>query len=257
MQVVSKQLHQGILIGSLACLFLIFNTLLLSGCQATNSPLKSTLQSTARSSDDFLKLAKEAAEKGDYQAAFLNMTQALKMNPKDPDLYLNLGWLYLYTDEPDKAAESLEKLAEMSPNSKESHHLAGAIYQYLEQDQDAVTEFEEALTIQTKQKETADSKLYFDLATSQHRLHQEKVAIETLNKGLALVSDSDINTRTNFLFSICSAEYALKAFSKALISCQKAMATTDDPEEKERITDFMENMKLLQTLEEEKEEKTN
>lgn len=224
----------------LAVLTLVAFTCLTLGACSRPKPIDS-------SSEGHLQEAKQLIQRGDYQAAFLHLNEALRINPQDPQLHRNMGWLYLYTDEPEKATEELKKLESLRPDAAETDYLAGAIYSYLDQHKDAVAYYQKALA-----KKPENPQLYYDLATSLGELNQPRDAIQYFEAGMALLPKDDNNRQTNFLYSLCTAHYALKEFDKAAKRCDEAMALTTDPQERGHISDFVNNLKLIQSLEEDK-----
>ena len=210
------------------------------------------------SSEQHLQKAQQAIDRGDFQTAYEQLNQALTINPKDPEIHRNLGWLYIYSGKPDEAKRQLDALHEIAPEAPGTYHLRGGLLSHLNQQQDAVENFEKALDAteeggqlpeESETQEALKSRLYFDMATSLSALQEHDDALKTLKEGFRYVSKEDRADQTNFQMAICSEHYSLKEFDNAYEACEKAMVLTEDEEEKERINDFIQNMKLAEELE--------
>ncbi|MGE0201099.1 MAG: tetratricopeptide repeat protein [Candidatus Melainabacteria bacterium] len=195
-----------------------------------------------------LDMAKKLIKQGNYDEAYIHLSNALQMSPYDPTVYQNLGWMYLYNDEPDRVKAELDKLKKLAPDDPETHYLAGALLARLEQHEDALEEYEAARKAMPDNAESAPH-LAFDTATSQSALNRHEEALKTLQTGLKRVPEKDASQQTNFWYAICSEQYKLKQFRAALESCSKAMAVSPSDEEKQRIQDLIENLKLLEIIE--------
>src|SRR5262245_9522500 len=67
------------------------------------------------SSSPSLEKAKKLIEEGHYEAALMRLNQVLAETPKDPNVHLNLGWLYLYTNDPNHSELELNKAETLAP----------------------------------------------------------------------------------------------------------------------------------------------
>lgn len=194
--------------------------------------------------DSHLEKAKRLIEQGNYEEAFLQLNQALAATPQDPNIHLNLGWLYLYTDNPSQAGHELAKLERLAPDLAETFHLRGALYQYQaksRQDHEAaVRNFTEAL-----QRNAKDHDTYFDLANSQIALGQYDSALDSLNTGFDYIPDKDLETQVNFQIASCTAYAKMQMFDEAVAECQQALKFTQSPASRQRIEEMIENMKLM------------
>ncbi|MEB3286967.1 MAG: tetratricopeptide repeat protein [Vampirovibrionales bacterium] len=203
--------------------------------------------------------AQKLIRKGDFEAAFMHLNKALSIRPNDPAIHRDMGWLYVYTDQIDKAAEELKQLEAMSAGSPEADYLSGAIYDRLEQPRDAVQHYRLALS-GSKGQPGLKSKpeLYFDLAASLNDINQHQEALQRLEEGLRLSKKAparrsnaayfNASEQVNFYFALCSTHYSLKNLDQALKTCEKAADLTTDPKERETITDFMHKLELLQVV---------
>jgi tetratricopeptide (TPR) repeat protein len=222
-------------IGMCLCLFL------LSGCQSTQTNEESPQ----------LQKAKQLIEQGDFEAAFVQLNQALNDAPRDPKLHLNLGWLYLYTGDPENAARELSKAESLAPDMAETYHLRGYLFSYRAQKSESGQQAErlqnEAITNfnQSLERDPKNSQTYFDLASSLSALNQDEEAVTVLDKGFQYIPDDDLKTQVNFQIATCAARSRLQLYEEAIEDCNQALLFTTNPASKERITEMIENMKLM------------
>ncbi len=199
------------------------------------------------SSSAYLEQARDAMRKGDYEQAILSLQTALAKSPYDPEVHLNLGWLYLYTNEPGKTRQELVRLEALSPDPYKLAHLRGALYATLDQHPDAIAWYKKALKGQGH-----NSKLYFDMATSLLALNRNQEALDMLDKGFEYIPQDDLQSHVNFALASCTANSRLKNFEAAITDCQHAAEFEQNPESRQRINEMIANMQLIQDIDEEK-----
>jgi tetratricopeptide (TPR) repeat protein len=198
-----------------------------------------------------LERAKKLIENGNYEQAFMELNQALATAPLDPNVHLNLGWLYLYTDEPEHADQELKKAEELSPDMAEAYHLRGSLLSYhaqKEPDPAKSRQFQEdAMQNYRKSLERNDKsyQAYFDLATSQAAIGKYEEALETLDKGFEHIPANDLETQVNFQMSSCADNAALGLYEEAVADCKQALEFTNNPASRDRISEMIENMRLM------------
>lgn len=216
----------------------LIGMLAFSGCQKSMpNPFAGTTPTQA------IARAQGMMRIGNYKGAYEELTQALSLSPQDPFIHLNLGWLYLFTEEPDKATQELKKVLELEPDLPEASHLRGAIYSRLGQEEDALAAYNQALPALANSPD-----LQFDRAKSLEALTRYPEALATLEKALAVAEQNKEPTLTRYHFAQCSVYYKMKQLKKAQTACDLAAEETPDPAERQRITDFSENLKLLEIL---------
>lgn len=218
--------------------------LLLGGCQAGQNEGKDSPK---------LQRAKQLIEQGNFTAAFITLNQALKEAPKDPYLHLNLGWLYLYTGDPDNAGKELAKAEELGPDLAETYHLRGSLLNYRAQrtkntqqaeglQETAVQSFKKSLERDDKNYQT-----YFDLATSLTAMNRNEEALTVLNQGFEHIPDKDLETQVNFQIATCAARSRMQMYDEAIKDCEQALEFTTNPASRDRIEGMIENMKLMRS----------
>jgi tetratricopeptide (TPR) repeat protein len=230
---------QKIAITGLAVLFLAGFTLF--GCK----------NSRASEASDELSRAKKLIAQGNYTEAFMQLNQALAEAPRDPNVHLNLGWLYLYTGDIANAQKELAAAEMLGPDLAETFHLKGALSaqnaqqaktpeEARERQEVAVESYNKAL-----ERDSANHQTYFDLASSLSALGRYEETLSTLDKGFEHIPEKDLETQVNFQIASCSAEAKLQMFEEAIADCNQALEFTTSPASKERIEEMIENMKLM------------
>lgn len=227
------------------CLALLISGFLavfaLSGCKG----------GSRTSTEDELARAKKLISQGNYTAAFMELNQALSEAPKDPNVHLNLGWLYLYTDDEANAEKELGIARALAPELAETYHLQGSLYSYKAQKaktpEEAKREQEAAVESfrQSLSRDDKNYQAYFDLAGSLAALDKQDEVLETLDKGFEYIPPKDLETQVNFEIASCAANAKLQQFEDAIADCQQALRFTASPASRERIEEMIENMKLM------------
>lgn len=206
---------------------------------------EATRTHTGQGAEAQLERARQAIREGNYEAAFLALQSALATSPRDPQVHLDLGWLYLYMDEPAKTRAELEQLEGLDPDPAKVKHLQGALLAELDQHEDAVRLYEDAMKGQPR-----NAKLYFDLATSQMALNRNEAALSTLEEGFEYIPPDDLQSQVNFTLASCAVNSRLKNFEAAISDCEQAAEFEQNPEARQRITEMIHNMMLIRDIEE-------
>ena len=216
-------------------------------------PLSACKNEHSDSADAELAKAKKLIADGNFNEAFLQLNRALADAPRDPQVHLNLGWLYLYTDDPVNAERELGTAANLAPDLADTYKLRGDLFSYKGQHEHnlveaqhqqlaAVDSFQQAL-----QRDPKNYQTYFDMAGSLAAMNRFEDAIAQLDQGFDYIPKQDLETQVNFQIATCSAEAKLKRYDEAIADCKQAYEFTNSPVSKERIEGMIENMKLLNT----------
>ena len=198
-----------------------------------------------------LQQAKRLIDEGNFEAAFIQLNQALNEAPTDPNVHLNLAWLYLYTDNLPHAEKELKQAETLGPDLAETYHLRGSVFQYKAQlaedpeqkatfQEKAIENFNEAL-----QRNKENYQTYFDLATSLSATNEQEKALTALDKGFEYIPTKDLETQVNFQIASCSARAKLQLYEEAIQDCAQALKFTTSPASRDRIEAMIENMKLM------------
>jgi Flp pilus assembly protein TadD len=232
-----------LILSQILSLFALSLCLFLTGC-------KSAQESSRANLDEARKLISQ----GSYAAAFLRLNQALSEAPRDPDVHLNLGWLYLYTNDDHRAEAEWRKAEELAPKRPDVDHLRGSILMDLAQqaeskgkpqeagrlEKDAVVHLERAL-----KGDSQNHQLYFDLANDLIALNETERALTVLDKGFDYIPKKDLETQVDFEVASCTAHAKLGRYEEAIEDCRQAEEFTPTEAGKQRIKDLIENMRLL------------
>lgn len=226
-----------------ASLLLLTSLSFLTGCQHSGS-------SATRPE---LEKARHFISQGNYAAAFVQLNQALAEAPRDPDVHLNLGWLYLYTDDVSHAEQEWAKAHSLAPDRAEGYHLKGALLTekarpleksdqkaYQQRQEEAILNFREAL-----RRDKKNSQTYFDLATSLLSLNRNQEALDALDEGFDHIPEKELDTQVDFQIASCSAHARLGMYEEAIADCKQAREFTNNPAQKQRVDDMVESMTLL------------
>ncbi len=223
-------------------LMLLLCGVVLSGCRWGQSSEESNPQ---------LRKAKKLIEQGNFEAAFVELNQALNEAPKDPNVHLNLGWLYLYTDDIEASQKELAKAEGLGPDLAETYHLKGALLNYKarkEKDNQRMRQLEEEAIQnfrQSLQRNDQNNQTYFDLATSLMAVNKNEEALDALDKGFDRIPPKDLEMQVNYQIASCDAHARLQLYEDAIEDCQQALTFTTNPASRDRIEEMIENMKLL------------
>ena len=215
--------------------------LLLGGCKSDHTA----------SAEQELARAKKLIADGNFNEAFLQLNKALADAPKDPQVHLNLGWLYLYTDDPVNAEKELSTVTALAPELADTYKLRADLLNYkgeheknpaeAQRDQmTAVNNYQKALQRNPKNYQT-----YFDMANSLSALNRYADALAKLDDGFDYIPKQDLETQVNFQIASCSAEAKLKLYDEAIADCQQAYEFTNNPASKDRIESMIQNMRLM------------
>jgi Flp pilus assembly protein TadD len=100
---------------------------------------------TAEGEDAFVRwmnVGKNYYDKGEAEKALAAFQQALKANPTQPDVHLNLANVYLIANQPTNALRHAQELLQLQPTSAAGHYLSGCAYSRLRQFEAAVKELQ-------------------------------------------------------------------------------------------------------------------
>ena len=99
---------------------------------ARNNPRPSVPQTTAtaprqRTAEDFISLGGAKADKKDYQGAIANYSQAIQINPNNPDAYYRRGVAYTNLNNYQAALENFNQVLRLSPKNTYAYFYRGFV----------------------------------------------------------------------------------------------------------------------------------
>jgi tetratricopeptide (TPR) repeat protein len=220
---------QGIGKNKAVSIILAIGLVFLSGCEAREKNL-SRAQLVTR--------AEAYLHAGKYYKALSELKEALAKDPGNATVHVELGWVYLYTNQMDKASAEL-KLLESLGNPPSVHYLKGAFLAKLGQWVNALEEYNEALNT-----DPDNPKLHADIAHAFLQINEPEDALREYSIAVKLDPNDDSN-----LFGQCMGYRQLGHYKEAITACQQAMALSSDAQEKDQIQTVIQNIQLLQSVE--------
>jgi Tfp pilus assembly protein PilF len=119
-----------------------------------------TLSQSVQAQENGETIVEQAAQKfqkEDYLGAINDLTEAIRLEPNNSELYLVRGASYTYSGNFEKAIEDCNQAIRISPNYADAYLLRGTISLILET-QKAKEDFEKALTLYKQQGDFSQAK---------------------------------------------------------------------------------------------------
>lgn len=203
----------------------------LSGCQPQPALTKQQL----------ILQAEAHLKAGEFYRALNELKQVLAQDPKNLQVHTDLGWIYIYTGEIDKAFEEIKILDALDPKYNKAYYLRGAAYHKLEQWEDALENYNEALKTEINNPE-----LHYDIANVFLELNFPDAALKEFEIALRIQPETG-----PYEFGRCIAYRQMKHYAEAIVACRSAIAYSNDQDnvEQEQIQEVIEGIKLLQSIE--------
>ena len=104
----------------------------------------------------FFKSGLDNQEKGDYQGAIADYTQAIKLYPKYPLAYNNRGIAYGKLEQYQRAINDYTQAIELDPNNSSAYNNRSNTYHNLEEYQRALEDYKKAAQLFRQQGNEAD-----------------------------------------------------------------------------------------------------
>jgi len=97
---------------------------------------------------DILEEAEHAFQKEEYDKALSIYKEILKKYPQNPDIYYNLGVIYLKKSNYIQAAHYFEKVIQLNPSDKDAYYNLGVLYEsYLNDKKKAISYYQKYLRL--------------------------------------------------------------------------------------------------------------
>ncbi len=202
------------------------------GCQAQREP----------SRKEMLMQAEKDLQRGNYHRALTTLSRLMKDDPHNAQLHLDMAWVYLYTNQTEKAIQEVQRVQEQEPQNKGIYHIRGAIYQALGEHVDALDDYNTALKYDINNPD-----LHGRVAEVFMALNEPEAALREYDVALRLQPEAG-----KYEFGRCMAYRRLQQNDKAIAACENALQLTPAEAEKAQIQEVIENMKLLDALQDEK-----
>jgi tetratricopeptide (TPR) repeat protein len=121
-----------------------------------------------------LRLGEIAALDNNHQKAFDLYSQAVKLQPDDPEACYELAKMLLNMEQPEKAEKLLEHAVQMDPTNAVIHFRLSTVYRRLGRDADAVREVEEYRKYKDLKEQLRET--YRQLHLDPHKLDMDESA---------------------------------------------------------------------------------
>ena len=138
-------------------LILAFFTALALGSGTMEGATTTALNETDETAAGYFQNGQEALERGDYDRAIANYTQAINLNPNYSVAYNNRGWAYYLKGDLDQAIKDTTKAIQLDPNVAYAYITRGQVYYNQGEQRLAILDFETALKLDPN---NADTKRY-------------------------------------------------------------------------------------------------
>jgi len=123
---------------------------------------------------------------GDKDAAIGDYTEAIKLDPSDPDVFNNRGQAYDSKGEPDLAIADYSQSIRLSRDNPRAFFNRGLAYANKAEYQRAITDFDQAIKLDPR-----DAEAYVSRGAVQEELGNEDAARADYRKALEIVPDHD------------------------------------------------------------------
>ena len=122
-------------------------------------------------------LAQAYLDKHDYDSAAAELKRGLTFDPRNENLYYDLGRVYMSAKQPAKAEDAFRQLLKINPNSADGHAGLGSVLAYRQNTGEALAEFKRAADI-----DSLYPGVYFKIGILEAQLNQVDDAIAALLK---------------------------------------------------------------------------
>ncbi|HEB74759.1 MAG TPA: tetratricopeptide repeat protein [Nitrospirae bacterium] len=139
-------------------------------------------QDRLNQADAHFKLAISHMNRGQMQAAFVELQKSIELDPRNKRAHNALGLVYRYFEEMDKAEDAFKTAIRIDPRYSEAYNNLGVVYMYTRQWEKAIQAFEKALENPLYRKpETAFTnlgKIYYRMGDFDRAVRAYKKAIK-------------------------------------------------------------------------------
>jgi len=173
--------------------------------------------------------------------ALNELNELEKINPKYPELYLMMGKIYDRMADPNKSFEAFQRSLVLEPNNSETHYYLGTIYQQRNAKEEAIKEYESAVTdITPSSDKESIVKSYLQLGRIYKIDKDLAKAIDMLKKALAIDPKSvDVISELTVVYSQQAGIYkSEKKFDEAAKIYEEIVKL--DPNNLENVEYYME-----------------
>jgi|GEM_PF-5149506 len=163
-------------------LILAVFTALAIGSGTMEGATTTALYGTTGTAAGYFQNGQEAAEKGDYDQAIADYTQAINLSPNYAMAYNNRGWAYYLKGDLDQAIKDTTKAIQLDPDVAYAYITRGHVYDNMGDIDRAVADFEIALSLDPN---NTDVKRYLAQAQQGGEMPTQQQGNQTPNQQLA------------------------------------------------------------------------
>jgi tetratricopeptide (TPR) repeat protein len=143
-----------------------------SGRTTTNSRL---------TADDYFLQGKSKSEKGEYQAAFRDLSEAIKINPEYAEAYASRAQMRYNQGDFQGAIQDYDRAIDLNPNNSLAYNGRGLTKFLLEDTQGAIADYNQAISLDSKSTFPFNNR-----ANAKAKLGDTKGAIQDYNRAIEL-----------------------------------------------------------------------
>jgi len=140
-------------------------------------------QAVEKAADFFNKLGLAAIGEANYAKAIANFKRAVQINPRDPELWKNLGEAYMLAHFYKKAEQSFRRALTLKPDYGEVYYDLGILYAQWGKDKEALKWLTKAANLDTYGERY---KAFYQLAHLYKKLGKEKEYEQNLKRAIDL-----------------------------------------------------------------------
>ena len=167
---------------------------------------------------DYIRRGDRLIEKGDYENAIAEYSQAIQLEPDYASAYNNRGVAYSYLNEYKKAITDFQKVMELNPDDAFAFNNRGLVYQDLKEYEKAIVNYKKAIELQP---DYADA--YYNRGNTYHDLKEYEKAIADYTKATELnPACTDAYLNRGIIYK------KLKEYEKAITDYTKAIELQPD-----------------------------
>jgi len=161
--------------------------------------------------DLYLNNAHKLQSDGEFEKA-IDLYKKLASVNEDPELYKNLGQVYLILGRVEEALRNFKTLSKLDPNNKEVYFFLGNCYSMLKRYSEAIKAFEQALELDSN-----NAYIYDNMANAWEELKMYNSSLECRQKAVTLKPDDSFIQCSvgNTLYKLDLKEEAIQVYKNS------------------------------------------
>ena len=139
---------------------------------------------TQLSSVQYHQRAHEAHQRGEYDSAIADYSEAIRINPNEANIYYNRGTANFYIAQYESAIDDFDEAIRINPNDERFYNNRGLAKRHLGQYESAVDDFDEAIRINPN-----DVAFHYHRGLANNNLEDYESAIDDFDEAIRINSD--------------------------------------------------------------------